>query len=113
MEIKIETLEVEDLQAVERLGTKNSKTLGFFPTGAFEEHLKRGWVIGAKQEDKLCGYILFHESTQRFRLAHLCVDDAWQGKGIAARLFEELKGRGSSQTEIRLHCRRDVPAYDL
>jgi hypothetical protein len=48
------------LTVVKDLGRKNSKTLGFFPEGAFEEHAAKGCVIVARSgKDDFYGYLLY------------------------------------------------------
>ena len=39
------------------LGDKNSKTLGHFPRGAFMENARKKWIITAKIDDVVIGYL--------------------------------------------------------
>lgn len=59
MEIEIVRNNKNLLAQVVKLGTKNSKTLGHFPEGAYIEHALRGNLTCAFKEDKLYGYVLF------------------------------------------------------
>ncbi|WP_418502082.1 GNAT family N-acetyltransferase [Flagellimonas sp.] len=93
------------------LGTKNSKTLGHFPRGAFAEYGNKGTIIGAHQNSKtLLGYVLFSITSSRntIRIVHLCVDESQRGKGIAKLLLDEVRQRFSLQFKgISLSCRED------
>ena len=76
--------------------------------------MRRGTVLGAKPKaDQLIGYLLFAKNANRFRIVHLCVDESHRGQGLARKLFDELKGLRTTQTNIRLSCRRDFPANDV
>jgi len=111
MEVAIETLTDADIDSVEALRKRNATTLGFFPYEALREHLRNRLVLGAKTQDNiLIGYLLFAKSADRFRIAHLCVDESHRGHGVAKNLFNKLKELRTTQTNIRLSCRRDFPA---
>lgn len=102
--------------AVKELGRKYSKTLGFFPDGAFEDYAARRMLLVAENYlGELAGYCVFRSSKGRAIIAHLCVAEAFQGNGIARLLFEGVKGqaRDYELTGIGLHCRRDYPAYNM
>ena len=72
----ISILSREDIGSVEELRRRNAKTLGFFPYEALKEHLNSGTVLGLKTNtSQLIGYLLFARNAERFRIAHLCVDD--------------------------------------
>jgi GNAT superfamily N-acetyltransferase len=104
------------LPAVKLLGRKYSGTLGFFPDGAFDDHAARGHLLAASVGDtELAGYCAFRVSKGRAMIAHLCVAEAHQKKGIAKQLFEAVKARAQERDlrGIGLHCRRDYPAYGM
>ena len=111
MEVTLSILKTADVDSVEKLRKSNARTLGFFPYEALKEHLKNGTVLGAKtKSNRLIGYLLFARNADRFRIVHLCVDESHQGQGFARKLFEELKRIRTTQTTIKLNCRRDFPA---
>ena len=115
-ELKVEflTLTANDLDSVDNLMKHDSRTLGFLPTEALTDYLRRGRVIGAKTEgDRLIGYLLYAPSQSRLRIVHLCVSAEFRGSGIASRLLEELKSTATTQSAITLSCRRDFPAHHL
>ena len=114
MKLSVRQLGPSDLQAVEALRRKNSRTLGFLAFEVLEDFLERGWALGAKTgDDDLAGYLLYASSHPRFRITHLCVADECRGNGIARQLFEALRSRATTQLAIRLSCRRDFPAHHL
>lgn len=89
----------------------NAKTLGFFPKGAFEEHVRLRQVIVATDSAGQClGYLLYRVARGRATIVHLCVADAARGKGVARLLVDCLKRETKSLEGIGLFCRRD---YDV
>jgi GNAT superfamily N-acetyltransferase len=104
------------LSAVKQLGRKHSNTLGFFPDGAFDEHAERGQLLAVSlAESELRGYCAFRVSKGRAMIAHLCVDEAHRGAGVARKLFDGVKAH-AIECDLRgigLHCRRDYPAYEM
>ncbi len=108
------TLTADDLGSVDDLMKRDSRTLGFLPTEALIDYLRRGRVLGAKTEcDRLIGYLLYAPSHSRLRIVQLCVPAEFRGCGIASRLLEELKSVVTTQSGITLSCRRDFPAHYL
>lgn len=111
MSLSVEVLTIRHVEAVEELRKRSARTLGFFPYEALKEHLKSGTVLGIRTENGwLTGYLLFAKNAQHFRIVHLCVDEGHRGKGLARKLFDELKRLRTTQTTIKLSCRRDFPA---
>ena len=87
---------------------ENSRTLGFLPREALYSHLDGGTVLGARTDnDDLVGYLLFAKYPDRVRIAHLCVAQHFRGQGMANCLFEAVKSQCTTQSVIRLNCRRD------
>ena len=114
MEATVSILNLEDIDSVEELRKRNARTLGFFPYEALKDHLKKGTVLGLKTNtNRLIGYLLFARNAERFRIVHLCVDGGHQSQGLARRLFDELKRLRTTQTDIRLTCRRDFAANNV
>lgn len=111
--VTISPLAPSDADAVDELMKQNSRTLGFLPRKALDEYLRRGTAIGAKASHQLAGYLLYAANPSRFRVAHLCVADAFRGQRIARHLVDALKSAATTQTGIKLHCRRDYPAHDV
>jgi predicted nucleic acid-binding protein len=95
------------------LGKKNSKFLGHFPRGAYEDSAQRNHILGAVVGGKLVGYLLYRISRGYAAIVHLCVSDTARGQGITRVLFESLKTRTQECQGIILRCRRDYPANSL
>ena len=114
MKVEYSRLRPGDISAVDDLMKRNSQTLGFLPTEALNDYLRKGRVLGAKtKEGRLVGYLLYYSNQRRFRIVQLCVSQEFRGHGIAKNLLEELKGIATTQSAITLNCRRDFPAHDL
>ncbi|MEA5574179.1 GNAT family N-acetyltransferase [Calothrix sp. UHCC 0171] len=109
-QIKIEAIDNHSphLETVRKLWRANSKTLGNFPKGAFEEHAARRQILVALDSEGSCvGYLLYRRSRDWFAIAHLCIDPDCRGKGVAKQLVEHLKQITTSSRGIKLKCRRD------
>lgn len=111
---KIEVLSrSEQLAPVAALYRKDSKTLGFFPFGAFEDHARKRQVFVAQTATGECaGYLLYRVAKNRASIVHLCVADACRGKGVGAALIDRLKLETKHLAGIGLYCRRDFEAHD-
>ncbi len=110
--MKIENIFSDTLliKQVVELGTKNSKTLGHFPEGAYIEHAHRGFLICAHEKRQLLGYVLFSitQSKNSIRIIQLCIADEARNKGIAKSLLDTVKAKfRSSFKGIALSCRTD------
>ena len=113
-ETTIAKLATMDFDAVDSLMKLHSKTLGFLPGEALLDYLEKGGVLGAKTgDDRLVGYLLYAAYPDRFRIVHLCVSDDFVQQDIARRLLESLKKSTTTQTVIKLRCRRDFPAHEM
>lgn len=110
----MEILRVESnsdlLDQVIELGDSNSKTLGHFPRGAFEEYAGKNQILAAISGDEILGYLLYRTSRQRVIIVHLCVREDFRGEGIGRRLVNDLSSKTQSYLGIGLHCRRDYEA---
>ena len=108
MEQSISTLIRSDFDQLDQLMKENSRTLGFLPREALYSHLDGETVLGAKNPDgALVGYLLYAKYPDRIRIAHLCVSQHLRGQGMAKRLFEAVRSQCTTQSVIRLNCRRD------
>ena len=114
LNLTFEKLTSDDLDAVDVLMKRNSRTLGFLPTEALSDYLHKGRVLGAKVgENRLIGYLMYAPSQSRLRIVQLCVSQDFRGCGIAGQLLEELKAVATTQYAITLSCRRDFPAHHM
>ena len=114
MSITISKLLSADLDAVDELMKRYSKTLGFLPLEALRDYFKKEGVLGAKTSDgQLSGYLLYAAYPDYFRITQLCVLEDFRKQGIAKRLVEALKATTTTQKRIQLRCRRDFPAHEM
>lgn len=98
------------LPEVKKLGKENSKTLGFFPEGAFDDAAKNKRIAIAFDNNHLLGYILVRISqTKRIvYIVHLCINPEFRNSGVAKNLLNEVKNRFRFLTNgIGLSCRED------
>jgi GNAT superfamily N-acetyltransferase/predicted nucleic acid-binding protein len=108
------TLDSPHLDAVKALWRKNSQTLGFFPNGAFEQRARRGWILGAFENDVLVGYVLYYtKKSSCVVITHLCVSETRRGAGVARVLISKLQATTKAFRGIGLYCRRDFPAWNI
>ena len=99
------------MERITTLHRANAKTLGFFPSGAFEEYARLRQIIVALDSGRDClGYLLYRVARGRTSIVHLCVADAARGKGVARLLADRLKQETKEFEGIGLYCRRD---YDV
>ena len=101
------------LCSVKRLWRLDSRTLGMFPDGAFDEHAAAGHIIGAIEKEQLVGYLLFRVARGKAKITHLCVADTARGKGVARLLLAELIRTTDHLSGILLKCRRDFAVASL
>ena len=115
MKTTISQLTTADVDAVDGLMKRNSKTLGFLTKETLlEGFLNKRGALGAKTDNgQLVGYLLYADHQKYFRIVQLCVSKDFRGQGIAKRLFESLKNSVTTQQVIKLHCRRDFPAHQM
>lgn len=76
-QIKIVAINEESLHlsSVKALWRQSSKTLGFFPSGAFDDYAKQKNILVAIDSKNACiGYLLYRCSHGRITIVHLCVD---------------------------------------
>ena len=114
MTFSITRLSCQHLQCVDTLMKENSATLGFLPLEALTDYTRKGGLIGAKSSnDELVAYLLFSSHPDYFRIVHLCVSEPCRGNNIARELIDHLRSIATTQTLIKLHCRRDFPAHRM
>ena len=110
--VSLVTEDSPHLDDVKSLWRRNSQTLGFYPSGAFEERAKKRQILGAFESDSLVGYLLYYTiNSPSVRITHLCVSESSRGSGVARALVSELQSATKSCRGIGLWCRRDFPAW--
>jgi len=73
--VEVVVVDPDRLVDVLRLYREHSQTLGFMPSGAFEQRADRGTLLVAIAEDgTTCGYVLYDLPKRHITVRHLCVD---------------------------------------
>lgn len=102
------------LKSVKSLWRENSKTLGFFPDGAFQDHAEKKTILTAVDRDGNCvGYLLYRHSKDMIVITHLCTADTFRRKGIAEKLVKRLIEITGETRGLTLKCRTDYEAKHL
>jgi GNAT superfamily N-acetyltransferase len=101
--------------ALLKLWRTESATLGFMPSGGFDDAARAGCLLAAESASgDLSGYVMYRVTGQNVvSIAHLCVAAGYRRSGVARALFNEVRQRCADCYEIRLRCRRDFPASTL
>jgi predicted nucleic acid-binding protein/GNAT superfamily N-acetyltransferase len=107
MEVRAITSDSKHLSTVKSLWRRNSDTLGYLPGKVFDDAAAKGWLLGAVEDNRCAGYLLFGLSTSHVRITQLCVHEDFRGTGISSALFDALKRSVAGYSTIRLTCRRD------
>ena len=84
------------------------------PRGAFDQAAENKTLLGLVAGDgSLSGYVLYRNTYDGLRVAHLCVHSEARGQGIAQALIQDLSRRHPDASGIGLWCRRDFAANDM
>ncbi len=115
MKTTISQLKSADINAVDKLMKRNSRTLGFLTRETLlKGFIKKGGALGVKTSDgQLIGYLLYDVCKHHIRITHLCVAEEFGKRGIARQLVDKLKQTPHLKKSIRLSCRRDFPAHNM
>lgn len=97
------------LPSIITLWRSNNKTLGFFPEGAFIDHVRQGHILVVEDHGQAVGYLTYRVSRDRASIAHLCIDREHRGRGLARILFQQLLHDVGGLEGISVRCR---PEYD-
>ncbi len=100
----------DEFDDVVALGNKYKSSLGLMRYEAYREYLQAGTVFGAYLNDGLCAYALFALPRREIRLAHLVVDEANRGNGLATLLLEAIRNKHLDLQGIVVRCRPDWAA---
>jgi GNAT superfamily N-acetyltransferase/predicted nucleic acid-binding protein len=108
------------LNDIKKLWRANSKTLGFFPDGAFNEHaLHKNIIAVINKTGTLQGYLLYRvvrrgKMWPEVTIVHLCIDERFRNQGIGKRLIEYIRNKTKQDhLGIGLWCRRDYAAHSF
>ena len=101
----------QTLESVIALHRADSRQLGFFPRGAFEDHARASQILlSFNEQNVVLGYLLYRVAKQRAMIVHLCTAPSARGKGVGRALVEHLKRVTKPLAGIGLRCRQDYDA---
>jgi hypothetical protein len=103
------------LTGVKSLWRANSKTLGFFTDGPFEDHAEKNCDLVAEETGtgNLAGNLLFRITRTSVAITHLCVADDFRGHRVASGLFRRLASDTQLHPGIMVRCHQDYDVNDL
>ena len=108
MTIKIIDIYSPHLSAIKQLGRANAQTLGFLPSGGFDDYAAKKQIFGSFDENENCiGYLIYRVARRRATIVHLCVKSELRKNGVARQLVDQLKEATRELLGIGLYCRRD------
>lgn len=106
-------------ESVFALGESQKQVVGMLPRLAWQEYADDGRLMVAVESapgealPRVVGYAAFRLPRQEVVLAHLVVNPADRGRGIARQLVDTLSKRYAARRGIRVKCRRDYPASSM
>ncbi|HPZ55674.1 MAG TPA: GNAT family N-acetyltransferase [Bacillota bacterium] len=114
MRVDVRLAHSSDLEPVKRLADDNRDSIGFLPRAAFQESIKRGWLLVAKVDGEPVGFVRFRPraTDDVCTLYEICVSHSWRRRGIGTLLLDALKAHAQHHNKrwIRLKCPTDLEA---
>lgn len=96
------------LYEIQKLGDANRQTLGFLPSGAFEDYAAKGHIVIATEKNTLIGYLMYRYKGTKIIIVHFCIASDYRRKHIAHQLLGHLEQKEENYySDIQLYCRRD------
>ena len=103
----------EDYHGVLDLAKQARATVGFLTNAAFAQRAQQGTLLAALVGDDVAAYLLYDLPRDEIRIVHLVVASAYQGRGLARALVNEVAEEHGERRGIFLHCRNDFAADSL
>lgn len=103
----------QDVFGVKKIADEHRVDLGFIPEAAFSEAVDKGWLLVAKIDDVVVGFVRFrHRHDKTTTLYEIAVANHVKRQGIGRRLIYKLieHARQYNQVEIKLKCPANLPA---
>jgi len=101
------------IMAAVELGNRARATLGHMPYAGYRDAAASHTLLLAYASERVVGYALYGLTRRRVRLTHLCVDPAWQGRGVARLLVSWISERHADYPGILAKCRQDYRLGDM
>lgn len=110
---KISLAEKRDVFDIKKIIDGHRVDLGFIPKTAFSEAVEKGWLLVAKIDDVVVGFVRFrHRHDKTTTLYEIAVANHVKRRGIGRMLIYKLieHARQYNQLEIKLKCPANLPA---
>jgi len=111
--LRISSAEERDVFAVKEIADEHRVDFGFIPRAAFSEAVNKGWLLVAKIDDVLVGFVRFrHRRDKTTTLYEIAVANHIKRQGIGRALIHSLieHARQHNQLDIKLKCPVNLPA---
>lgn len=96
----------DDWDDILALAKQHRATLGFLTDSAFEDRVRLGHFVVARNRGRLAGYCLYDVPRAGYiKLVHVCV--ATRGMNIGKRMIEKVIESHREATGVVAYCRRD------
>ena len=102
-----------DVKHIKIIADANKSKIGFVRRQVLLEQQKRGWLIAAKLDSQIVGFISYrHRRDNQTTLYEICVIEEYQGNGLGTQLMDALvnESRGFGKERIVLKCPAELPA---
>lgn len=108
--------------AARDLGDENRRFVGMLPFEAWRDYAEQGHILVAVDESvapnnnsgtTIAGYTAYRTPRDEVVIAHLVVNSAARGKGVARALVEELSRTHARRRGIAAVCRADFAAHSM
>lgn len=105
-----------DVRSIKDLVDSHRAEFGFIPRAVFQEAVLKKWLLVAKGQDTLFGFVRFRHRRDRITsIYELLVAESARRKGIGTRLIHSLAddARALGQREIVLKCPIELSANNF
>ena len=102
-----------DIECIKGIADANRDKIGFVRRQILLEQQKRGWLIVAKVDSQIVGFVSYrHRKDGQTTLYEICVVDECQASGIGTHLMDALvnESRGLGKDRVVLKCPAELSA---
>lgn len=105
----------EGLRYILDLARKNTEEIGFLPAPKVEAYLRRGQVLTERENDELCGFLVFGSGWPDLRVYQSCIQYDARRVAHGVRLVGRLESIASQRgyESISLWCAAELEANEF